>query len=198
MLASVRSEVDVARNAVIAEAAAGREASAIAAALREERDAPADDGIKRRSDAAQATARNHVDQLEKAKQRAAGTAKALAELIAAGPATRITCAQLLGEMSVAEREKYAPLVLQLSQLEARDKLLAGGKVDAVISEKPRVVHVLVHGDVHRPGDVVVARGLDAITEISPDLHLPVDAAEGDAPRETRGVDHRSEKSAAGA
>lgn len=177
LLASARAEADSTRKISIADVVAEREAASIAAALRGEGNAPANDEAKKRSDSAQATARNRIDQSAKSRQLAAAAAQALAELIAAGPASRIAYAQVLAEMPAAEREKYAPFVLEASQLELRARLLAGGKAAAVVSEKPRVVHVLLHGDIHRPGEVACARGLAAVGEISPDFGLAADSPE---------------------
>ncbi len=116
--------------------------------------------------------------MAKSKQGAIVAAQALAELSAAGSEKRITYALALAEMPIAQREAYAPLVLEASELELRERLLSRGKVEAVVPEKPRIVHVLLHGDIHRPGEVASARGLKAVTELSPDFGLAPEAPEG--------------------
>jgi hypothetical protein len=101
----------------------------------------------------------------------------LARLEAGDAAARaVTEDQVLAELGPDQRATYAALVAEASEVEALDRLLAGGPAHAVTPRKPELTRVLARGDVKQPGEVV-APGAPAAAGLSGDFGLPPDAPE---------------------
>src|SRR6185312_6486662 len=81
-------------------------------------------------------------------------------------------------MPADQRDRYARLRSAIDEQSAR-LAQPGGKVYAVVPRQPEIAHLLLRGDPARPGEVVSAGGVGAITGVSANFGLSPDAPEGE-------------------
>ncbi|HEV3339941.1 MAG TPA: DUF1553 domain-containing protein, partial [Pirellulales bacterium] len=93
------------------------------------------------------------------------------------PDDTVTDEEIDGLLPQQQRAKRREHLLDLSRLEDRLRLLAGGKAYAVVPHEPEPTHVLLRGDTRQPGDVVAAGAAGAVG-VGADFGLAPDAAEG--------------------
>ncbi len=167
-----------AQNRAKAAMRAASETKAIAEAVAEEAGGASDKEGKHRLEKAREAEKKSAEEASKAEAAEIAAEKALAQLLQIGPARSVSVAQVLSEMPASDRPAYDPLLVEASNLEAGEQLLAGGAAHAVVSSSPATVHVLMHGDFRRPGETVGPRGLTAVAGLPPDLELPADAPDG--------------------
>ncbi|MEX0717347.1 MAG: PSD1 and planctomycete cytochrome C domain-containing protein [Planctomycetaceae bacterium] len=88
--------------------------------------------------------------------------------------------EILEGLPFESRDEYRGLIHELSKLEMREALLAGGATYAVVPDQPLdPLRVLEQGDVLRPADEVVPSGVAALGIETGDFGLPADAADSD-------------------
>jgi hypothetical protein len=94
--------------------------------------------------------------------------------------------------ALAAREKAAgeeakhDYAAKRSRLESVVRLLQGGSVHTTVPRQPGPWRILARGDFRKPGEVVAPGGIAAITGVSPDWRLPLDAPEADRRRALAG------------
>ncbi|HVC92610.1 MAG TPA: DUF1553 domain-containing protein [Pirellulales bacterium] len=76
-----------------------------------------------------------------------------------------------------ERSERIRLLFEVSLVEVRRRLLAGGPAYAVVPSEPEVTHVLGRGDPRQPADVVAAGGVASVSGGQANFGLPPDAPE---------------------
>ena len=108
------------------------------------------------------------------------TAAELAASFKAGP-TKVPFEAILKAMAPAQRQKRDELVGQVAALrwEIMAQVRSTSLAWAALSSTPGPTHVLVRGDLEKPGERVGAAGLSVIRAPAPDLGLAVDAPEGE-------------------
>jgi hypothetical protein len=135
----------------------------------------ADDRV--RASAEKPDDRGRKEAAEGAKEEAESKRAEVARLEAGDAAARaVTEDRVLAELAPEARAAYAALVAEASEVEALDRLLAGGPAHAVTPRKPELTRVLARGDVKQPGEAV-APGAPGAAGLSGDFGLPPDAPE---------------------
>jgi mono/diheme cytochrome c family protein len=119
------------------------------------------------------------------------SAEEVAAAAGVAPAT-VSLDVLLAELSPEALRRYAELTRDISRIEVRRRLLAGGPTYLPVPTQPEVRHVLARGNPAQPGDVVVPGGVAAVdgssraahsdssaSATTADFGLPPDAPEGE-------------------
>jgi hypothetical protein len=92
------------------------------------------------------------------------------------PAT-VSDDEIWAALTPVERAQRGRLLFELSRVESRRRLLAGGPAYAVNPAEPKVTHLLRRGDTRQPADVVAAGGVAAVCADKADFGLPPEAPE---------------------
>ncbi|HET6880715.1 MAG TPA: DUF1553 domain-containing protein [Pirellulales bacterium] len=93
--------------------------------------------------------------------------------------TQISEDELWAALTPRERSERRQLAFELSRLEIRRRLLAGGPAYAVVPSEPKATHLLKRGDTRQPAEIVAAGGVAAVAAGKADFGLPPDAPEGE-------------------
>ncbi|MEX0715538.1 MAG: DUF1553 domain-containing protein [Planctomycetaceae bacterium] len=111
--------------------------------------------------------------------RVSGLARGTADQIQAAP-PELGYAEVAEHLPPEQRSEYRRIVRELTELELRDALLAGGPLDAVVPlEEIPPTRVLKGGQPDRPGELVSPRGLSCVSIPSSDFGLSPDAEDAD-------------------
>ncbi len=98
--------------------------------------------------------------------------------------------EIIARLDVAIRARRGELAKTIASLEAERDGLAGERPQKMYTNSPAgnpgATHILVRGDVTRPGEVVAPRGLSALRSLDPDFGL--DPAAPDAARRVKLAD----------
>lgn len=106
------------------------------------------------------------------------TPQEVAALAGAAPAT-VSEDEITAALTPPERDRRNHLLFDLSCLESRRRLLAGGNAYAIVPSQPKVTHLLRRGDTRQPADVVAAGGVAAVCPNQADFGIAPDAPEAE-------------------
>jgi mono/diheme cytochrome c family protein len=85
--------------------------------------------------------------------------------------------EIWAALTPVERTERSRLLYDVSRLESRRRLLAGGPAYAVNPSEPKVTHLLRRGDTRQPADVIAPGGVAAVCGSKADFGLTPDAPE---------------------
>jgi mono/diheme cytochrome c family protein len=91
----------------------------------------------------------------------------------------VTDEQILAGLSRDGLRRYRQLQFELSNVQAQNRLLAGGKTYAVVPAQPEATFILARGNPAQKEAAIGPGGIRALAELSPDLGLAEGASEGD-------------------
>jgi hypothetical protein len=97
----------------------------------------------------------------------------------AGVAAALDERQVVEQLDRPARRRHDELLLRISQLAARRRLLAGGPTYAIVPEPPQAVQVLARGNPRQPQEEVAPGGLRCVATLSAELGLATSAPEAD-------------------